>query len=95
MQRYVMEKLESKGMGIDKIIDELLEMKKNAVRPTPTWDLVTDYGTQFNIMKFLLELQGIYKSKWWINMNFNLSDMLYAPREPKIQDSAEVIQGWS
>jgi len=95
MQRHIMERLQSKWIGIDTILDDLIVWKNTAMRPTPTWDLVEDIGTRMAANKLLLELMWIYKTKWWINMNFNISDMLYAPRQTPVQTAWEVIQGWS
>lgn len=95
MQRYIIDKLQEKWAWLDDILDDLINIRNTALRPTPTWEMVEDPVARMNANKMLLELMGIYKTKWWINMNFNISDLLYAPRWPQVQSPAEVIQGWS
>lgn len=95
MQRYVMEKLQSKWAWLDQILDDIIQIRDTAERPTPTWDMVEDPVARLAANKLLLELMWVYKSKWGINMNFNISDLLYAPRQTPVQPTAEVIQGWS
>lgn len=90
-----MEKLESKWAWLEDILDDLINIRNTALRPTPTWEMVEDPVARMSANKLLLELMGIYKTKWWMNVNFNISDLLYAPRWPQIQPAGEVIQGWS
>lgn len=77
-QQFLTVLLDEKNADIDTLVTDLVDIAKNAVRPTPTWDMVEDYKTRLTATKLLLELRWDYTpSKQSMNVNLGFASLFY------------------
>ena len=95
LQAYIQQVLSEKGASVESIIGDLVSISKNAQTSTPLGDMIDDYKTQMNAKKLLLEMAGVYKQKWGINMNFDFSALLFNGKDRPNNQQDTWPQQWT
>lgn len=77
-QQYLTMLLDDAGWQLPDILMDIIDIAKNAMKPTPTGDEIEDYKTRLAASKLLLELRWDYTpSRASMNVNLWFSSLIY------------------
>jgi hypothetical protein len=79
IQAEVRKELEKKWYNLSKMLGILIDVAENATK-IPTTDYWPDYGKKLKAVELMMEASGYSKKKWWVDVKFSLSSLLYGKK---------------
>ena len=76
IKEILKEKLKDKWLDTDRMVDILIDISENAVAQWPKWEILPDYRTKLQAIKYIMEITDIAPKKA-PQVNINMMKIFY------------------